>query len=125
MAETIEIQVSEIDESRGGNIVVYVFGEEGYPKQHDKALHVQIVEADKSELNFRFDVSVDHLALKVLHDEDGSGEVTKNWTGVYPAEGLGFSNDQKLGTFGPPTYEASKVERSSFARKFVINVTYP
>jgi uncharacterized protein (DUF2141 family) len=87
----------------------------------------QIKGATSKNLKFVFKVdnTVDELAIKVFHDEDGNGKVSKNWTGIYPKEGLGFSNKQKLGTFGPPSYDKSKLSKKEFLKILNISLLYP
>ena len=127
-ATELKLNISKIDTKKGGDIRVYVFvGKDGYPKVHEKALLSQKKRATSESLKFTFKVdnTVDELAIKVFHDEDGNGKVSKNWTGVYPKEGLGFSNKQKLGTFGPPSYEKSKVSKKEFSKTLNISLLYP
>ncbi len=73
-----------------------LFNENGFPKIHQQALAKQIKHAAKEVLTFGFTLNKPELAVKILHDENGDGKVTKNWTGIYPKEGLGFSMVRKL-----------------------------
>lgn len=124
-ATEIKIKVTDIDVKRGGNIIVMIFGEKGFPKIHQKALVAQTKPATKNTLEFNFTLSSNELAVKVLHDENGDGKVTKNWTGIIPKEGLGFSNGQKIGITGPPTYKKSKLSKDRFKAGLNIPVRYP
>lgn len=125
MADDFTIRVSNIDVSRGGNIGVYIFGRDGFPTKHEKALHSKTLKADKNELNFTFNTDLRELAIKIHHDEDGNGKITKNWTGIIPAEGLGFSNDQKISFLGPPSYKKSKIYPDEFQKGIAIEIIYP
>ena len=126
-ATQINISVNDIDTKRGGDIRVYIFGEDGYPKKHDEALYAQNKKAIESSILFTFEVdnTLKEFAIKLFHDENGDGKVSKNWTGIYPKEGLGFSNDQKLGMFGPPNYKNSKLSRDEFSEVINISIVYP
>ncbi len=120
-----EIRVTGIDQVRGGNLIVFIFTEEGFPKKHDLALQRQVRKVSGREMTFEFPIDQQELAIKVLHDEDEDGKVTKNWTGIYPAEGLGFSNKQKVTLTGAPTYERSKILGSEVLSGLTIEMIYP
>ena len=125
LAQDIVIRVTDIDSTRSGNVMVMVFGEEGYPTKHDKALQVQNKPADSAELAFSFTVGQSPLAIKVLHDEDENGQTTKNWTGIWPAEGLGFSNGARLRLTGPPSFADAQLDLESVDGAIVVPVIYP
>ena len=125
LAQDIVIRVVDIDSARSGNIMTMVFSEDGYPTKHDKALQVQSKSADSSELLFSFTVSQSPLAIKVLHDEDENGQTTKNWTGIWPAEGLGFSNGARLRLTGPPSFVDAQLDLESIDGAVVVPVIYP
>lgn len=123
----IKINVTGIDVNRGGNIIVMIFGEKGFPKIHKQALADQTKRANKDSLEFKFTLNTlnNELAMKVLHDENGDNKVTKNWTGVFPKEGLGFSNGQKISITGPPTYNKSKLPKDQLKTVLIIPIRYP
>jgi len=124
-ATEFQVTVSNIDVARGGQIIVFVFGEEGFPKAHEQALVRLVDDQLKPTMNFSFSVEMDEIAVKVLHDENKDGKVTKNWTGIYPAEGLGFSNDQTIGLTGPPKYRNARVSNVQFRKGLNITIQYP
>jgi len=123
-ADDIKIHVSGIEPARGGTLYVMLFAKDGYPKKHAKAIEKQKVPADKTEMDFTFTTDRDDVAIKVHHDEDGNGKVTKNWTGIYPAEGLGFSQGQRLKMTGAPSYRKSKIMREGFSTLVEIDLRY-
>ena len=125
MKHEITIQVHGIETERGGNIIVMVFGENGFPTAHKKALYTQTKNASQSIMGFKFNLDLEQIAVKVLHDENGDGKVTKNWTGIYPKEGLGFSNDQHISLTGPPKYKHSMLSKDQFKQGLNISITYP
>ena len=125
LAVELKIKVTDIDVKRGGNIMVMIFGEDGFPKKHDKALFLQTLTAHQEVMYFIFNIETEELAIKVLHDEDMNGKTTKNWTGIWPKEGLGFSNDQKVSMKGAPNYKYSKLSRELFKNGLSISVVYP
>ncbi|MEX0299297.1 MAG: DUF2141 domain-containing protein, partial [Kordiimonas sp.] len=121
----IAIQVTEIDVTRGGNLIVFIFGKDGFPKKHNKALSLQTAPVNTREMTFHFDVNEDEVAVKILHDENQDGKVTKNWTGIFPKEGLGFSNNRKIGFTGPPSFNKARVTSEQFSQLAPIKIRYP
>lgn len=115
--------INEIDHKRGGDICVYIFMEEGFPKKHDKALKKYCYSATNTSIQFDIHAPDKPFAIKVLHDEDSSGTVTKDWTGFIPAEGLGFSSGAELG-FGPPSFDDA-VMSLPHNGKIKISIIYP
>ena len=86
------IYLWNIDVHRPGQILAFVFLEDGFPKDHSKAVRTYKFLPEKPELIIPIEVpSRAEFAIKVLHDEDMDAMVTKNWTGYLPKEGLGFS----------------------------------
>lgn len=124
--EKITIDVSGINVERGGNLMVLVFGHDGFPVKHEKALLTQTKEASSGRMTFTFNApSYGELALKVLHDEDSNNKVTKNWTGIWPREGLGFSNGAAMSAGGPPGFDAAKISRGEAIKGVKMRVIYP
>jgi uncharacterized protein (DUF2141 family) len=124
--EKITIDVSGINVERGGNLIVLVFGHDGFPVKHEKALLTQTKEASSGRMTFIFNVPpYGELAFKVLHDEDSNNKVTKNWTGIWPGEGLGFSNGAAMSAGGPPSFDAAKISRSEAIKGIAMRVIYP
>jgi len=123
----LNIRVDNIDTKKGGNLSVYIFGKNGYPKVHKDALLHQIIKVEKNSENFIFEIenNIKDLSIKVHHDENSDGKVSKNWTGIYPKEGLGFSKKQEVVMFGPPNYEDSKLTLEEFREKINISLIYP
>ena len=117
------VNVNGIDPDRGGVITMFVFGKEGFPKDHSKAIYVESVIPLSEQVSFQVNIDLDEYAIKILHDEDESGEVTKNWTGVIPSEGLGFSNDARRRVTGPPTFKRAKMSGNVADHR--ISIKYP
>ncbi len=124
-ATELKIKVNNIDIKRGGNIIVMIFGEEGFPKKHEMAFLTQSKKSQHETIGFSFDVNMEALAVKVLHDENGDGKVTKNWTGIWPKEGLGFSNNQKISLKGAPKYKNSRLLKEQLNDGINISIIYP
>ncbi|MBU2917220.1 DUF2141 domain-containing protein [Psychrosphaera sp. F3M07] len=124
-ASELNITVTNIDTTKGGNIIVFIYyREEGFPKNHDMAFLSLTKKAMDENLDFSFVIANQELAIKVLHDENGDGKVSKNWTGIYPKDGLGFSNNQKITLTGPPNYKKSKIEILPDKNHVIIPIIY-
>lgn len=105
----LTLQITNIDANRPGEIVVMVFHEDGFPKDHQKAIKKYHITPTEAQHRINIQVPSGKFALKVHHDEDKSGTMTKNWTGIIPAEGVGFSSGAKV-RFGPPSFKAATME---------------
>lgn len=125
--ERIPLDITGIDTTRGGNLVVLIFDRKGFPIDHQLALSTQRVPISTERLTIELNVpaALPEMAVKVLHDQDKNDKVTKNWTGIWPAEGLGFSNGATMRRTGPPAYEEAKVTREQALRGLTIPVVYP
>ena len=125
IATELNVTVNNVDVERGGQVIVMVFAEPGFPKVHDQAVFYAAQDLLQPVMEFSFQVALEELAVKVLHDENKDGKVTKNWTGIYPKEGLGFSNQQRVRLTGPPKYRYSKLSRQQFKNGLDISIRYP
>lgn len=124
-AQTLRVKVTNIDTNKPGRIMLMVFSEQGFPKKHDQARVVQFKPADAPELLFEVPVQANPFALKILHDENEDGKTSKNWTGIVPSEGLGFSNGARLRWRGPPNFKDARLQLQSLEQPLVIDIIYP
>jgi len=120
----ITVQVNNINSTKPGNILVMLYAKDGFPKDHGKALQIEVIPAVVKQMSVSFSSVPAEFAIKILHDEDKNGEVTKNWTGIIPAEGLGFSNGAVL-RFGPPSFNKAKLTLSKVFSPLSIDIIYP
>ena len=126
--EKISIEVSGIDVERGGNLIVLVFGSDGFPVKHEKAFLTQTTKVSGDRMSVAFNApapSYAEMAFKVLHDQDANNKVTKNWTGIWPAEGLGFSNGARMRAVGPPGFDDAKLSRDQAMSGVKVRLIYP
>jgi len=121
----IHLNITGVDVKRGGDLVVMIFSKEGFPKNHNDALLTQSSSQLDKNMMFTFNLNSPEYAIKVWHDENGDGKVTKNWTGIYPKEGLGFSNQQQVTLTGPPKYNKSKLTFADYQGEINITIIYP
>jgi uncharacterized protein (DUF2141 family) len=126
LAKDLTVTVTDIDTSRPGQIMVMYYGEDGFPKDHAKAISIQTqnVSENTKTMRFQFNIDRESFAFKILHDEDMTGEVGKNWTGIIPSEGLGFSNGATLG-FGPPSFKKAVLQTNETGAEIIIPIIYP
>ena len=124
IAEQITVRVNGVDTNRGGRLLIMLYQQDGFPKDHSKALKMHSLLADTTEKVVTFEVQNNEYAIKVLHDEDQSGQVSKKWTGIIPSEGLGFSNGAKLSLKGPPSYKRAKMSINEH-KQTTITMRYP
>ncbi|MBU2968235.1 DUF2141 domain-containing protein [Pseudoalteromonas sp. C2R02] len=123
-ANIINVEISNINTNKPGNILIMLFGKDGFPIEHQKALDIKIKPALTSFINVSFDNVNPIFAIKVLHDEDENGQVTKNWLGLIPTEGMGFSNGAKL-NFGPPSFKDAKLIMQEVDPVINLTIIYP
>jgi uncharacterized protein (DUF2141 family) len=121
--KTLTLHITNIDLKRPGEIVVMVFQEDGFPKDHQKAIKKYSIDPLESHHQLSIQVPDGKFALKIHHDEDKSGTMTKNWTGIIPAEGVGFSSGAKV-KFGPPSFKAAQMELPE-SGETNISIIYP
>ena len=76
----IKLAVLNIDTNRTGVITVMLFGEQGFPKDHNQAVITQSIQASQSKIDFELPIDLPVFAMKVHHDENEDGLVTKDWT---------------------------------------------
>lgn len=119
----LTLQITNIDLNRPGEIVVMVFQEEGFPKDHQKAVKKYHLDPVEKQHQLSIQVPNGKFALKIHHDEDRSGTMTKNWTGIIPAEGVGFSSGAKV-KFGPPSFKSAQME-SPESGEVSVAIIYP
>ncbi len=128
MATKLQVSVTGIDVKKGGDIVVFIYTTaKGFPKVHREASIKKVKKASATRLLFQINIpeQVNELAIKVLHDRNSDGKVTKNWTGIIPKDGLGFSNKQKLLSIkGLPSFNNTKISKQMMSKVQGINISY-
>ncbi len=102
---TIEVTVNDI-ESDKGDIIVMLFDQgDGFPMEMSKALKSVDRKAEKGSMSLKFeDLTPGEYAVSVIHDENGDGEVERNFIGM-PKERVGASFQTK---FGKPSFDKSR-----------------
>ena len=118
-----EIVIKNIKHDIGGTIVFMVFAKDGFPKDHSKVIYRHEIKPTAEEELFQAELPEGEIAVKVHHDENSDGKVSKNWTRIIPSEGLAFSNGVRI-WLGPPSFKAAKLLNDGIAR-LEFSMNYP
>jgi len=126
MNNKIEISITNIDKSRGGNLIVFIYKDNNFPSGEEKAIVKRTFKVQHTTQVVKFSDNnyPDELAFKILHDEDANEKTTKNWTGIWPSEGLGYSNNQTLGVLGAPSFDDAKITKENYLAGVTIKLDY-
>lgn len=73
------------------------------------AIEGKVVKVTGKEAQVVFENLADgEYAVSIIHDENENGKLDTNFIGL-PTEGFAFGNNA-MGTFGPPSFDKSKVD---------------
>jgi uncharacterized protein (DUF2141 family) len=120
---TVALRVSGLRSDDGQVLVAVYRGEDGFPKQADKAwkkLAIKVV-GDRASVDLG-DVPPGEYGIVVVHDENGNRQLDTSWIGI-PQEGIGASNNAK-GRMGPPKYRDARFEVTDAGATQNITMTY-
>lgn len=101
------VVVDNIKERKGELILALFNSESDFLKKGVKSMTVKVSKGGLTKAKFT-DIPKGNYSISVIHDVNENGELDKNFAGM-PKEGFGFSNN-KMGIFGPPTFEECLVE---------------
>lgn len=104
---TLTIHVENLKD-KSGQIGVSVYNtSKGWPDKWKQAFHSELVPIESIPAEIILpDLPVGQYAISVIHDENSSGDLDKNFMSI-PKEGYGVSNNIEPGTFGPPDFMES------------------
>ena len=110
--------------SQQGQLLVLVFAaDDGFPSQPERAYRKPTLDLVEPGASFFLDsLPVGEVAVTVVHDEDGDGELDTGAVGI-PREGVGTSNNPGL-RLGPPRYSDAVIDLRGGAQSTVINLRY-
>ena len=103
-AQTINVEVSKIENTKGKLVVSLYDNEDDFLKNPVKEKKLNIT-GDRLTVSFE-NVKQGVYTIGVYHDEDGDGELDTNWFNI-PTEQIGVSNNARP-NFGPPDYDEAK-----------------
>ncbi len=121
---TITVTVEGLHNDKGQLIGFLYNDEDAFPTKMDQAVRrtrsTQLT-GPKVALTFE-NVPGGTYAVAVIHDENGDGELERNFIGI-PSEGVGASN-RATATLGPPSWDDAKFEVAGDA-KTTVDIRYP
>lgn len=120
---TVALRVSGLRSDDGQVLVVVYRGEDGFPKQADKAWKKLAIKVAGGRASVDLgDVPPGEYGIVVVHDENGNSKLDTSWIGI-PQEGVGASNNAK-GRMGPPKYRDARFEVGPAGATQNITMTY-
>jgi len=106
---TLVVEITNLRSDDGQVLLTLYASEDGWVKKPAKAKVRRIVPIHEGKARERIEaLSPGGYAVAVVHDENASGAMDRNWIGI-PKEGYGFSNDA-IGSMGPPSFKAARFD---------------
>ncbi|NTW84117.1 MAG: DUF2141 domain-containing protein [Chlorobiaceae bacterium] len=97
----IVVTITDITHTGGFLGISLHNSKKGFPGKHELAVTSQQKDYSGSTEKFVFEnVPYGTYAISVAHDENGNGKLDTNFIGI-PKEGVGVSNNPKIGMGGP------------------------
>jgi uncharacterized protein (DUF2141 family) len=120
----IKVVVTGFRNDKGEGLLALYSGKDGYPLDASKAINRLKAPIQDAEATFELKgVKPGSYALIAMHDENKNGRLDRNLLGM-PREGYGASNDPRMPTFGPPTYESAMFTARSGEMTMTIPLHY-
>jgi uncharacterized protein (DUF2141 family) len=116
----LEVTVRKIKETKGSVRVGLFINEKDFLKKASTGKVVKVT-AHEIVVNFE-DLQPGDYAISIIHDENENGALDTNMIGI-PKEGFAFGNNA-MGTFGPPSFQSSKITIEKDLVKQVIDMKY-
>lgn len=114
------ITIENIKEPKGQLIVALFNSNETYLKKDFRSQKVD-VRGESQEITFE-QLPEGNYSVSIIYDKNRNGELDTNFMGI-PTEGFGFSR-KSMGTFGAPSYEATKVKINGDTLQLAIPLKY-
>jgi uncharacterized protein (DUF2141 family) len=122
-ANLIRAEIGGLRSPRGVVRCLLFQGEDGFPSKAANASQRAVVTIVNGAAVCEFaDPPAGTLAIAFIHDENGNGELDKNFFGV-PQEGYGFSNDAR-GSMGPPAFDKAAFQHAPGVQVLHLSVVY-
>lgn len=121
-AQKLDIQITNIDASKGGYIMLSFFNSDENFLDDDAVILKQRKEVTTNSITFVIEnLPLATYSISVAHDEDSNGDLNTNFIGI-PTEGWGFSANPKL--MGPPTWDKTKFDFKRDGQEIEIKMNY-
>jgi len=119
-AASLEVTVTEVRSDKG-RVLVALCSRGKFLADHCE--YEQGVPARAGSVVVRLDnVPPGVWAAQAYQDEDGNGEVTRNFLGL-PTEGIGFSRDAPF-RFGPPRFDDAAIQLGPQGGRISLKLRY-
>ena len=100
----LRLEISGIDPRRPGRLHVYLFGPDGFPKDHGAALQKEVLAVQGEVASYRVSTRLaGSVAIKIVHDEEDRGGMRKRFRWI-PDFGIGYTNGARI-TYRVPTFD--------------------
>lgn len=122
---TLTVRVTGARNAKGKIGVTLFQDAQGFPDDTSKAIRQQSAEIDPKSMTTQVtfkDIPQGIFAVAVLHDENGNGQMDKNFVGI-PKEGYGASNNPKKKRRAP-TFDEAKFSLNSSQQSIEIALIY-
>lgn len=114
------ITIENIKEPKGLLIVALFNSRETYLKKDFRSQKIDVKD-EKQEIIFD-QLPEGEYSVSIIYDKNRNGELDTNFMGI-PTEGFGFSR-KSMGTFGAPSYDATKVKVDGDTLQLAIPLKY-
>ncbi|MCR9145046.1 MAG: DUF2141 domain-containing protein [bacterium] len=103
----LQLEIDGIQAQRGGRLWVYLFGPQGFPKEHRAALQKTAFDLSGAKLVATLETQLaGEVAIKIVHDDEGrDGDIRKRF-GFFPDMGIGYSKGARI-TWRLPRFNES------------------
>ena len=106
-----------------GQLIFGVFrSADGFPNVEAKSVYWETKEADADVVTFTARLPPGRYAASVLHDEDRSGGMNRNFANI-PTEGYGVTNNPRP-AFRAATFDEAAFDLPAAGREMTISVQY-
>jgi uncharacterized protein (DUF2141 family) len=119
---TLTVTVKGLRNHKGQLIFGVFRTAQGFPNIESKSVYWETKDADADAVTFVAHLPPGHYAASVLHDENRSGEMNRNFAGV-PTEGYGVTNNPKP-AFRAATFDEAAFDLPAEGKALTISVQY-
>ena len=119
---TLKVTIKGLRNHKGQLIFGVFRSAEGFPNIESKSVYWETKEADADAVTFTAHLAPGRYGASVLHDENRSGEMNRNFANV-PTEGYGVTNNPKP-AFRAATFNEAAFDLPASGREMTISVQY-
>lgn len=116
----LSVSIENIKEPQGQLIIAIYNSKETFLEEPFQSQIIDVT--DKTEDITFGNLPEGEYSVSVIYDKNKNGELDKNFFGI-PTEGFGFSK-KSMGTFGPPSYNDTKLKVKDGTASIAIPLKY-